>query len=277
MANNPSIESHPSLAQWIELVADGRILIHTGKVDIGQRISTALALIAADELDVDYDRIDVKRTETDVDPNEGFTSGSMSMQHSGRAIRVASATARAFMLKIAAEKLGVDCNKLDVTDGLIQSRETNESITYWELMLDKRFNVLVDEGVIIKSPDQHKFVGTQVLAKDMVNIMTGNMSYIHDMVLSDMLHARLVRPPHYLATLKSLDENLIARLAKINVSVVRDGSFVAVAAADEYVAIKSATRLAASATWDLKNGLSTKDLFFALTSNKRISLPVSPG
>ena len=125
MANNPSIESHPRLDQWIELVADGRILIHTGKVDIGQRISTALALIAADELDVDYERIDVKRTETDVDPNEGFTSGSMSMQHSGKAIRLASANARIFMLKIAAEKLGVDCNKLDVTDGLIQSRETN--------------------------------------------------------------------------------------------------------------------------------------------------------
>jgi nicotinate dehydrogenase subunit B len=277
MASNPSIESHPSLDQWIELVADGRILIHTGKVDIGQRISTALALIAADELDVDYDRIDVKRTETDVDPNEGFTSGSMSMQHSGKAIRLASANARIFMLKIAAEKLGVDCNKLDVTDGLIQSRETNESITYWELMLDRKFNLLVDEGVIVKSPDQHKFVGKQVVAKDMINIMTGNMSYIHDMVLSDMLHARLVRPPHYLAILKSLDEDLIVRLAKINVSVVRDGSFVAVAAADEYVAIKAAKRLAASAIWDLKKGLSTKDLFVALTSNKRVSLPVSPG
>ncbi len=37
MARNPSIASHPSLDQWIELVADGRILIHTGKVDIGQR------------------------------------------------------------------------------------------------------------------------------------------------------------------------------------------------------------------------------------------------
>ena len=84
MINNSSIASHPSLDQWIELVADGRILIHTGKVDIGQRISTALALIVADELDVDYERIDVKRTETDLDPNEGYTSGSMSMQHSAR-------------------------------------------------------------------------------------------------------------------------------------------------------------------------------------------------
>ena len=101
MVSHPSIDSHPHVNQWIELTSDERILVHTGKVDIGQRISTALALIAADELDVDYQRIDVKRTETDIAPNEGFTSGSMSMQHSGAAIRLASATAREFMMKSA--------------------------------------------------------------------------------------------------------------------------------------------------------------------------------
>ncbi len=277
MGSHPSIDSHPNVDQWIEFVTDGRILLHTGKVDIGQRISTALALIAADEFDVDYERIDVKRTETDIDPNEGFTSGSMSMQHSGKAIRLASATAREFMLKLAAEKLDVDIKNLEVADGLIQSRETNVSITYWELMSDKEFNILVDEGVTVKSPDQYKFVGTRVLAKDMVNIMTGNLSYIHDMALTGMLHARLVRPPHYLATLKNLDDDLIAGLAKSNVSIVRDGSFVAVVAPDEYVATKAATQLAASAKWDLKDGLPTKELFSALTSNKRVSLPIAPG
>ena len=277
MIGNPSIDSHPNLGQWIELVADGRILIHTGKVDIGQRISTALAIIAAEELDVAYERIVIARTKTDVDPNEGFTSGSLSMQHSGKAVRLAGATARAFMLKLATKKLGVDYNSLEVTDGLIQSRETNKSITYWELMLGKKFDVPVNVSVIVKSPDQHKLVGTSVLAKDMVSIMTGTMSYIHDMVLPDMLHARLVRPPHYLAALESLDGGLISRLTKSGITVVRDGSFVAVAALDEYTVIKAATRLAATAKWDLKNGLPTKDLFDALTSNKRISLPIAPG
>ena len=117
--------------------------MHTGKVDIGQRISTALALIVSEELDVAYDRVDVKRTETDVDPNEGFTAGSMSMQHSGRALRIASANARRYMLSIASKNLGVDLSTLEVEDGLILSRETNNTITYWEIMDGKKFDSLL--------------------------------------------------------------------------------------------------------------------------------------
>ncbi len=127
--DHPSLSDHPQLDQWVEIAADERIVLHTGKGDIGQRISTALAIIAAEELDVDYDRIDVKRTETGIDPNEGFTAGSMSMQHSGKALRMATATARRHLLGLAAEMLAVDADTLVVEDGLIQSRATNRSVT----------------------------------------------------------------------------------------------------------------------------------------------------
>ncbi len=274
---HPSIADHPDLDQWIGMGADERIILHTGKVDIGQRISTALALIAAEELDVDYDRVDVRRTETDIDPNEGFTAGSMSMQHSGKAIRMASATARRFLLARAAEKLGVDAATLAVEDGLIQSRDTNETITYWELMPDGKFDIPVDETVAVKAPEDHTKVGTSVLAKGMREIVTGRMRFIHDMVLPDMLNARLVRPPHYLAELKSIDEGVIGRLAANNITVVRDGSFVAVVAADEYASVKAAGQIANAVEWNLKDGLPTGELYDSLTSNERISLPVVKG
>ena len=103
---HPSIATHPNVDQWLEFTADERIVVHTGKVDIGQRISTALAIIAAEELDVDYNRIDVKRTQTGLDPDEGFTAGSMSVQHSGSAIRLASATTRHYLIDLAADVLG---------------------------------------------------------------------------------------------------------------------------------------------------------------------------
>ena len=91
MVDYPSITKHPSLDQWVSIGADGIISIRSGKVDIGQRISTALALIAAEELDVDFSLIDVARAETGLAPDEGITSGSNSMEESGNAVRVAAA------------------------------------------------------------------------------------------------------------------------------------------------------------------------------------------
>ena len=79
-----SLEKQPNLDQWMSITSDGRVIVRSGKVDIGQRISTAMAAIAADELDVAIDRIDMAQVETGVSPDEGVTSGSNSMQDSVR-------------------------------------------------------------------------------------------------------------------------------------------------------------------------------------------------
>ena len=277
MSGHPSIAAHPDLDQWIELSDDDRVLLHTGKVELGQRLSTALAMIAAEELDVDYERIDIKSTETDIDPNEGFTAGSMSMIHSGNAIRKAGATARRHMLRLAGERFGVDPSELTVDDGLIQSRKTNQSVTYWELMGGHDFGIPVDEAAEPKAPESHRIVGTAVAPKGMSEIVSGQYAYIHDMDMAGMLHARIIRPPHYFAELAGLDETLAGQLQDGGVTLVRNGSFLAVAADDEYAAVKAALRVAAEADWDLKDGIPSKDLFSSLTSNAAVSLPVVTG
>ena len=78
-------------------------MVSPGKVEIGQGIVTALAQIAADELDVDIGRVQMVRASTAGSPNEGVTSGSLSVQQSGRAIRQACADIR--QIFIAARKL----------------------------------------------------------------------------------------------------------------------------------------------------------------------------
>ena len=90
--SSPSLANHPGLDEWVAVGADGRISVKTGKVDIGQRISTALAMIAAEELDALLGRIDMIRTVTGEAPDEGITSGSNSMMESGHAVRLASAS-----------------------------------------------------------------------------------------------------------------------------------------------------------------------------------------
>ncbi len=281
MASNSSLNRHPDMDDWISIGSDGRIVIRSGKVDIGQRISTAVALLAAEELDVDYDRIDVIPAETGLSPNEGMTSGSNSMDETGNAVRLVAATARHHLLALAAEALDVDVSTLDVDDGMVQSRDTNRSATYWDLAGGKNFGTEVDLEAEIKSPDAHQQIGMKakkrVAARGMLDIATGRQRFVHDMKLPGMLHARMVRPPHYHARLKSLDESVQGRLTGAGVQITRDGSFVAVAATDEYAAIKAAERLAAAADWDLAGGLEPQDVFERLPANERVSRPVVKG
>jgi len=84
-----SLAANPKLSSWVRFSSDGHVAVSPGKVEIGQGIVTALAQIAVDELDVDIARVQMVRASTGRSPNEGVTSGSLSVQQSGRAIRQA--------------------------------------------------------------------------------------------------------------------------------------------------------------------------------------------
>ena len=238
MTANPSLARHPALDDWLSIGTDGRITIRTGKVDIGQRISTALALIAADELDVDRDRIAMERPETGVAPDEGITSGSNSMMESGQAVRLAAATARRHLLSLAATELDADIASLEVADGLVRSRTTNRSITYGDLAGGASFGIPVDIDARVKPPSEYRHVGVRVVPSNMDALIDGTARFVHDMTMPGMVHARVVRPPHYHAHLEGLDKSILERLEGADIRVVRNGSFLAVAGTDEYAATK---------------------------------------
>src|SRR6201996_8084283 len=107
-----SLAANPKLSSWIRFAADGRLTVSPGKVEIGQGIVTALAQIAADELDVDIGRVQMIRATTAASPNEGVTSGSLSIQHSGRALRAVCAEIRQTFLAAAAARLGGEAGAL---------------------------------------------------------------------------------------------------------------------------------------------------------------------
>lgn len=274
---NPSLDKNPNLDAWLTITADGRVIVRNGKVDIGQRISTAVAMLVAEELDVAIERIDVVRAETLVTPDEGLTSGSNSIVESGSAARLAAATARRHLLGLAASALDVEISTLEVDDGLVQSRATNRSTTYWELAGGKAFGIPIDPEVEIKPPEARRIVGRPAATRGMEDIVTGRPYFIHDKTMPGMLHGRVVRPPHYHARLRGLDDSVIGRLESEGVGVVRDGSFLAVTTEDEYTAIIAAERLFAGADWQLGDGLEPEDLFKRLTEHDRISLPVIDG
>jgi CO/xanthine dehydrogenase Mo-binding subunit len=90
-----TLEANPILSRWVRVEPDGHVRVAFGKLEYGQGTVTALAQIAAEELDVPMACLRVTNTATDVVPDEGLTVGSMSIETSGASVRAACAEVRA--------------------------------------------------------------------------------------------------------------------------------------------------------------------------------------
>ena len=144
--------------------------------------------------------------------------------------------------------LDAPAERLTIADGVITDPATGETTTYWELMGGRRFERQATGQVRPKSPDTYTIVGTSVPRLDIPGKVAGLAVFVDDMDLPDMLHARVVRPPGYRARLESVDIAAVESMPGV-AAVVRDGSFLAVAAEREEQAVAAAERLAALARW----------------------------
>ncbi|UCF74951.1 MAG: molybdopterin-dependent oxidoreductase, partial [Betaproteobacteria bacterium] len=128
-----TLAANNRLDRWVTINADGTVTVRTGKVEIGQGIVSAMAQIAAEELDVDYGRIRMVAVDTTISPNEGSTTGSRSVEEGGESIRQACAEIRDLFVHAAARRLGAGIERLAVTDGTVRVRGGEKTVTYWEL------------------------------------------------------------------------------------------------------------------------------------------------
>jgi CO/xanthine dehydrogenase Mo-binding subunit len=124
------LEANRRLDSWLKINPEGNIEVFTGKVELGQGNLTALAQIAAEELDVAFDRVRMRPVDTSHSPDESYTAGSASIEAGGSALRYAAANARALLLEMAAAKLGVSIASLTVDDGVISSASAASRVTY---------------------------------------------------------------------------------------------------------------------------------------------------
>ncbi|MFV2090998.1 MAG: molybdopterin cofactor-binding domain-containing protein, partial [Pseudomonadales bacterium] len=241
-----AIERTPMLDRWVQINEDGTITVNTGKVEIGQGIKTAIAMIASEELDVSIDRILVQTADTAITPNEAMTAGSMSVESSGSAVRVASATARQILLVLASETLGVDPATLTVQDGLVGSSDSNEQTDYWSLQGGHPFSITILDTPPLKDPHTYQIVGKRSSRIDLPAKVRGDVAFLQDMILPQMRHGRMVKPPTANATLREYP----ASLDMPDIQIVRDGRFLAVIADREERAVMAAQRLAANCRWE---------------------------
>ncbi|HJU30976.1 MAG TPA: molybdopterin cofactor-binding domain-containing protein, partial [Hyphomicrobiaceae bacterium] len=242
-----NIKANPRLSRWLRFDPAGFVELSPGKIEIGQGIVTALAQIAADELDVGLDRIRMMPVITGTSPNEGTTSGSLSVEQSGSAVRYAAAQARAIYLGAAAQRLGVAPDSLAVDDGTIVG-PGNLRTSYWELADDSLLAREAAPGAAAKPPEARRVAGTPSPRLDLPDKVYGRPRFVHDLDVPGLLHGRVLKPAGPWAKLQSLDESAARALPGV-IAVVRNGSFVGVVADTEAAAEAGLAALRKGAVW----------------------------
>jgi len=243
----PTLAANPRLDRWVAVNADGTVTVRTGKVEIGQGIVSAMAQIAAEELDVAYSRIRMVAADTAMSPNEGSTSGSRSIEEGGGALRQACAEVRDALVQAGARKLGASLETLAVEDGTIRARGGG-SITYWQLAPEVDLARDATGQVRPKETEELRLVGTALPRLDIPAKVSG-AAFLHDLELPGMLHGRVVRPPSYHARLVALDESHVRKMPGVR-AVVREGRFLGVVAEREEQAVRAMKALARAARWE---------------------------
>lgn len=257
-----SLEDNPMLDSWIRVNADGTVTVLTGKVELGQGVKTALTQIAAEELQVDPDRIELVTADTDLTPDEGYTAGSQSMSDSGTAILNAAAQVRGLLLELAAARLNAPVEQLGIANGTVEAPGAG-SIGYGDLVGGRFLRYRATDRSPLRDPGQYTVIGQPMQRVDIPPKVTGGVAYVQDLRLPGMVHARPVRPPSYGARLRSLDAGDVEGMPGV-LKVVRDGSYLGVIAEREEQAIDAMAALAEAARWDIEETLPDQAEIFGM-------------
>lgn len=254
MGISQSLRDNPRLDRWLRFEPDGTVRVATGKVELGQGILTALAQIAAEELDLRVDQVRILSGDSIEGPGEGYTASSWSVEHSGSAIRAVSAEVRALALARAALRLNAAPEELSVREGEFLRDGAATGLDYWHVAPDLDLSVEATGAVAPKPVAEHRIVGRDIPRLDLAAKLTGS-GFIQDIEMPGMLHARTLRQPGRGAKLLRLDEDAIRRAAGDGVLIVRRENFVAFAGEDETAVRRAATVAAEAAVWDKRRRL----------------------
>jgi nicotinate dehydrogenase subunit B len=241
---------------WLSIASDGTVTTFTGKIDMGTGVRTAFAQIVAEELDVAFDLVRVVMGDTALTPDQGKSTASQNIVTGVEPLRIAAAEARATLLRLAAERMGVSVTALTAANGMVRPVSSSSGgLAYADLLKDRLFSIdleidrqtpwgpLLKVKAPLKPVASYSIVGQPIPRADVPGKVTGTLEYVQNVRVPGMLHGRAIRPPTIGAKLVSVDETAVRDISSAR--VVRRGDFLAVVAEREEDAIRASRLLKA--------------------------------
>jgi isoquinoline 1-oxidoreductase len=264
----PSHGFHPQdlpsdIGAWLHIGEDGAVTAFCGKVEIGQNSRTSLAQTVADELRVPVKSVRMVMGDTALTPFDAGTFGSRTTPSMTPQLRRVASAARDLLIEAAAHEWSVPPDRLKAVDAKVTDPGSDRSLTYASLARGKTLAQNLPAEDPVTPPADWTVAGKPIPKVDAGDFVTGRHQYTPDLHPAGMLHGKVLRPPSFGATLTSYDA--AAAKAMSGVVIVRDGDFVAAAAATERDA--SAALAAIRAQWKEVPQISSREIFAHLKNN----------
>ena len=239
--------------QWLGIDRDGQVTIVNSVPEMGQGTSTTMAMIVADELDVDLSKVKVVQAPANpalyANPVTGSQAygGSRGIRDHLPTWRKAGAAARQMLKQAAANEWGVPVDEVETEPGAVVHRKTGRQLPYGQLV-DRAQKLPVPQDPRLKTPAEFRYIGKEVARLDAPSKTDGTAIYGYDVKVPGMLYASIERPPVVAgAKVKRVDASATKQVKGVK-DVVQVSHGVAVVATSTWAAIKG--RRALKVEWD---------------------------
>jgi isoquinoline 1-oxidoreductase beta subunit len=182
------------LRPLVRIGTDGRVTLFAQNPDMGQGVKTALPMIIAEELDVEWSAVSVEQSSWDTRLENQFSGGSLSIRLNFMAMRQAGAGARDMLMQAAANRWQVPIESLRTENGVVIHEESGRELAYRDLA-EAAADLPVPEEPSLKPIEEFTLVGTSVDDVDLAAIVGGSQEFSLDLKLPDMLYAVVRRSP----------------------------------------------------------------------------------
>ena len=193
---------------YLGIEPDGSVIITAHRSEMGTGIRTALPMVLADELDVDWKRVRIEQAIGDKKYGDQNTDGSTSIRSFYDAMRQSGATARLMLERAAAAKWGVAAGECSARNEQVMHSASGRKASYGELVaLAAKQPVPKKEELKLKTPAEFKYIGKGVPVTDQPGIVSGKAIFGMDARVPNMVYASIERSPVFGGTLQSMDDS----------------------------------------------------------------------
>ena len=245
------------ISAWLHIDEKSAITVYTGKAEVGQDIRTSLTQVVAEELRAPPGTIRMVIGDTARVPYDRGTFGSRTTPVMAAHLRRMGAAAREMLIDLAAAEWKVERPTLAVAEGRVVHAASGRSAAFGSLTKGRKLTKTVGDGIKTTPPDQWTVTGRSLPKVSGRDIVTGGHRYASDIQRPGMLYGKVLRPAAFKATLASVDTSKAQAMA--GVTVVREGSFIAVAASDELMAARALEAI--DAKWTVPDQPSHEEIF----------------